>query len=215
MTFSTRRLQASTMLRRRDHREARNSCFTSGRGKVFSGRHHHSKSTEGQALVEFAAVVPLLFLLIVLGMNFGGLIGAWVDVANATRAAADYAILSGDSAGSPTLATSSTLAALITADLAALPTPSTTTKVCVRQYNNSNSTPVSTILETPSGACTGVASPPPDSELIVTGGSAKYVSVAVDITYYYSSFFSGSTFLGLPLTVLPSAVHQRAVMRVE
>src|SRR5690348_8422207 len=64
--------------------------------------------TEGQALVEFAAVVPLLFLLVVLAMNFGGLIGAWVAVANATRAAADYAILSGDSAGSPTLATTGT-----------------------------------------------------------------------------------------------------------
>jgi len=175
----------------------------------------HGKSTEGQALVEFAAVIPLLFLLIVLAMNFGGLIGAWVAVANATRAAADYAILSGDSAGSPTLATSSTLAALITADLASLPTPSTATKECVRTYNSSSTPNVSTLLETPSGACGSFSNPPADTELIVSGGSATYSSVAVDITYNYSSFFSGSTFLGLPLTVLPSAVHQRAVMRIE
>lgn len=168
-------------------------------------------SAKGQALVEFAVVVPLLFLLIVLAINFSGLIDAWITVANATRATADYAILGADSAGSPVLATSSSLSSLITAELGSLPNASSA-HACVRKNNGGTYT---TLLETPSGACASYSNPPSDSEVIVSGGSATYANVAVDITYTYNSIFSGSTFLGLPLTVLPSTVHQRAVMRIE
>lgn len=167
---------------------------------------------EGQALVEFAAIVPLLLLLIVLAMNFGGLIGAWIAVANATRAAADYAILGGASAGSPTQATSTSLTNLINADLASLPNLSSNLKqVCIKTNNNGTYT---TVLTEGTG-CTGIANPPSDGEAITSGSSTQYTDLAVDITYTYNSFFSGSRFLGLPLTVLPSTVHQRAVMRVE
>jgi len=169
------------------------------------------RSTEGQALVEFAAIVPMLFLLIVLAMNFGGLIGAWISVANATRAAADYAILGSNSAGTPAIATSTSLSALISAELASLPNGSTA-HACVKKNNNGTYT---TLLETPSNACADYLNPPTDGESVVSGGTIKYPNVAVDITYTYNSFFSGSTFLGLPLTVLPSSVHQRAVMRIE
>ena len=167
------------------------------------------KSAEGQALVEFAAIVPMLFLLIVLAMNFGGLIGAWISVANATRAVADYAILGPDSAGTPTVATSTSLSNLLSAELASLPNASSV-QACVKQNNNGTYT---IRLETPSGACANYSNPPADTEVMV--GTIKYQSVAVDITYTYNSFFSGSRFLGLPLTVLPSTVHQRAVMRIE
>lgn len=167
--------------------------------------------SDGQALVEFAAIVPMLFLLIVLAMNFGGLIGAWITVANATRAAADYASLGSSSAGSPAQATASTLQALINADMASLPNASGL-HACVTENNNGTYT---TLLETPSGACSSYANPPSDGEAITSGNPTQYTNVAVDITYTYSSFFSGSTFLGLPMTVLPSTVHQRAVMRVQ
>lgn len=165
------------------------------------------KGTEGQALVEFAAIVPLLFLLIVLAMNFGGLIGAWIAVANATRAAASYAILGSASAAPPGQAGS--LPNLINADLASLPNLSSNLKqVCIQ--TNTNGT-IKTLATAGTG-CTGIANPPLDSEPIP---GSHYTSVAVDITYNYTSFFSGSTLFGLPLTVLPSSVHQRAVMRLE
>jgi Flp pilus assembly protein TadG len=170
-----------------------------------------ARETQGQALVEFAAIVPLLFLVIVLAMNFGGLIGAWVAVSNETRAAADYASLGGASAGLPTQATSTSLAALISNDLASLPNASSVS-ACVRTNNNGTYT---TLLQTPSGACGNYTNPPSDGEAIGTGSTTNYVNLAVDVTYTYNSFFSGTTFLGLPLTVLPSTVHQRAVMRVQ
>jgi Flp pilus assembly protein TadG len=183
-----------------------------GSGRFSSAvSYSRAAEAEGQALVEFAAIVPLLFLLIVLAMNFGGLIGAWVAVANATRAAADYAILGGTSAGSPTQATSSTLQALINADLASLPNASSL-HACVKENNNGTYT---TLLETPSGACSSYANPPSDGEAINSGSSTQYTNLAVDITYTYTSFFSGNRIFGLPLTVLPSNVHQRAVMRVQ
>jgi Flp pilus assembly protein TadG len=54
-----------------------------------------ARGTRGEALVELAAVVPFVFFLIVLVMNFSGLINAWISVANAALAAAEYVSLSG------------------------------------------------------------------------------------------------------------------------
>ena len=49
---------------------------------------------KGQALVEFALIVPMVFLLAVNAVNFGGFIFAWITVANAARAGAQYIVLS-------------------------------------------------------------------------------------------------------------------------
>jgi hypothetical protein len=145
-------------------------------------------------------------------MNFGGLINAWINVENATRSAADYAIMSADSAGSPTTATTTSLQNLITADLAALPnTGASNPHVCIRENNNAS---ITTLLQSPSGACASYGNPTSDSEVIVSGSTVTYATIAVDITYTYTSFFSGKV-LGLPLTVLPSSVHRRTVMRIE
>lgn len=171
-----------------------------------------TRSTHGQALVEFAAVIPMLFLLIVLAMNFGGLIDAWITVENATRSAADFAILGGASAGTPVTATAASLQALINADMAALPNLSSSNPhACVRQNNNGTYT---TLLEMPTGACSSYSNPPADTEPVSSGSSVTYANIAVDITYTYTSFFSGSSVMGLPLTVLPSSVHRRTVMRI-
>ncbi len=49
----------------------------------------------GQALVEFALMVPLVFLLVVNALNFGGFIYCWITIADAVRAGADYASTNG------------------------------------------------------------------------------------------------------------------------
>jgi Flp pilus assembly protein TadG len=168
----------------------------------------------GEALVEVALIAPFVFLLIVLVINFAGLIGAWMVVANATRAAADYAILSGSSAGLPTQATSTSLQNLIDAEMMALPSLSPTNPtVCVRQDNNGTYT---IIMEMPSGACASFSGFPfpSDGENIASGSSTQYINLAVDITYTYAPFMVGSKFLVYFLPNIPTSVHQRAVMRI-
>ena len=168
--------------------------------------------TRGQALVEVALIVPFLFLLIVLVMNFGGLINAWISVANAARAAADYASLSGSSAGLPTQATAAALQNLINADLGTLPNLSASNpKACVRWNNNGTLT---VIMEMPSGTCATFPNPPSDGEAIAPGNATNYINLAVDVTYTYTPFFGGPKFLIYNLPSLPASVHQRAVMRI-
>jgi len=168
--------------------------------------------SRGQALLEFAAVIPLILLLVVLAVNFGGLINVWINVENATRAAADYAVLDNSSAGLPIQANSSKLMALINADLASLPNLAANLTACVQENNNGHYTP---LMEMPAaGVCVAnYAYPPSDGEAI--NGAYNYANVAVDITYTYTAFFSGPSFMGLPLTILPGSVHQRTVMRLH
>lgn len=158
-------------------------------------------------------VVPLLLLLVVLTVNFGGLINAWVTVQSTTRAAANYAILSGSSAGLPAQATSGSLQNLINADMSGLPNLSSSLTACVGETNNGQFIP---LLEMPAaGACSNYANRPPDGETIAGNSTVQYINVAVDITYNYTSFFTGSSFIGLPLAVLPGSIHQRTVMRMQ
>lgn len=49
--------------------------------------------SQGQALVEFALTVPVLILLVAFAVNFGGWLYAWIEVASAARAGANYAAL--------------------------------------------------------------------------------------------------------------------------
>ena len=178
-----------------------------------ASRTSERRSRRGQALVEVGLMLPMVFLLIVLAVNFGGLINAWINVANAARAAADYAILSGTSAGLPQPATRATLQNLINADLSALPNLSSTNpSACVRQNNNGTYT---TIMEMPSGACANFANPPSDGEAIASGNPTQYINYTVDVTYTYTPFFSGTRFFAYPLPALPTSVHQRAVMRLQ
>ena len=50
------------------------------------------RSAGGQALVESALVLPLLFLLVINVVNFGGMLYAWITVSNAARTGADYMV---------------------------------------------------------------------------------------------------------------------------
>ena len=178
----------------------------------FQRRQVRRKGNGGQAMAELAAVVPFAFFLIILVVNFGGLMNAWISVANAVRTAGDYAILSGSSAGLPTQATSATLQSLINADMATLPNLSASNpQACVRWNDNGTLT---IIMEMPSGACANYASPPSDGEAIAAGNATTYINLAVDVTYTYTPFFVSSRFFNYALPSIPTSVHQRAVMRI-
>src|SRR5260370_10762417 len=73
-------------------------------------------ANRGQALIEYILLLPMVFLLIVNVVNFGGFFFAWITVANAARAGADYAVLGEPSAGSLSQATAAQINSLITTD---------------------------------------------------------------------------------------------------
>ena len=79
------------------------------------------RKRNGQALVEFALVLPLLFLLIINVVNFGAFFFAAVGVANAARAGADYLMLGPASAANSSLPTLSQVSTVVQDDLASLP----------------------------------------------------------------------------------------------
>jgi len=70
---------------------------------MFTSRIRIDRSTRsrGQALVEFAIVLPLLVVLLVMAIDFGRVFFGWVGLHNAARIAADYAARTADSWPSP------------------------------------------------------------------------------------------------------------------
>ena len=152
----------------------------------------------GQALIEFALVLPLLLLLIINVVNFGGLLYAWVTVANATRTGAQRLMMGGAYAHFPSPPSLSAVATLVTEDLISLPNRATAlVKVC---KNNSGTT-------TCSGS--GGTAPPADPE-------TSFVLGSVDVTYTYQPFISFCSFpkLGIYMTLGTTTVHRQAVMRL-
>src|SRR5258706_14150182 len=123
----------------------------SGQASVITAR---LLRNQGQALIEYILVLPLVFLLIVNMVNFGGFFYAFIAVSNAARAGADYAILGGASAGSPVLGTATTIASLIATDIASLPNnPSLSVNICRSNYDPALNATTVTVL---SGACPSV-----------------------------------------------------------
>src|SRR5258708_26851254 len=74
----------------------------------------------GQALVEVALILPLLFLLIVNVVNFGGFFFAWITVANAARSGAQYMSMAGATVRSPQPATATQIYNVVSADISSL-----------------------------------------------------------------------------------------------
>lgn len=58
---------------------------------MFFRRRRNEPSSRGQALVEFAFVLPILALLLVMALDFGRVFFGWIAVQNAARIAADFA----------------------------------------------------------------------------------------------------------------------------
>src|SRR5262249_12790590 len=106
---------------------------------------------KGQALIEFALVLPMAFLLVVNAINFGAFLFAWITVANAARTGAQYAVMGSSSAGAPVTPTVAQVTALVTNDVASLINRAS---LAVRVCTNTNGTVVC------SG--TGTGTPPAD-----------------------------------------------------
>lgn len=157
------------------------------------------RSDSGQALMEYILMLPLLFILIVNVINFGGFFFAWITVSNAARAGADYMALGGASAGAPGEATAAEIQTAIKADLASLPNnPTAVINLCV---NNSGT------VTAKLGTCTSV---PLDPE------ASFYNLDSVDVTYTYRPYIPASfQFAGLNLyaTIPATTIHRRAVVR--
>jgi len=94
------------------------------------------RSSRGQALLELTFATPMLFLLMVLAVDFGGWLYAWTEVGNAARATANYAILGALAAGSPVPPTAAAITSLIASDLATLPNYSSTNPVVSVCWNS-------------------------------------------------------------------------------
>jgi Flp pilus assembly protein TadG len=154
---------------------------------------------QGQALIEYILVLPMVLLLLVNVVNFGGFFYAFITVANAVRVGADYAILVGSASVANShisTPTATQITALITTEIASLPNnPSLSVSVC-----QSGGT------TTPTGACTSLADPE----------AASYVLTSIDVTYTYQPFIPLFSFpnLNVYATLPATTIHRRAVMRV-
>lgn len=149
---------------------------------------------EGQALVEFALIVPFVLLLAINAVNFGGFLFAWITVANAARAGEQYMALSSASAGAMTPATLAQITSLVTNDVTSLSNRSSiVVAVCTNSTNAAN-------------ACTALADPE----------APAYTLATVDVTYTYLPFIGLFSFpgLGIRATLPASTIHRKAVMRM-
>ena len=158
-----------------------------------------SGASAGEALIEFALILPMVFLLIVNAVNFGGFLFAWITVANGARAGAQYTVLGRAAVGTPTPATAAQITSLIAGDgWSLLNRASLTVRVC--KNNNGTLT------------CSGPGSylPPADPE------PTKYVLASVDVTYIYNPFLPLWDFpgLGIHATLPPTTIHRQACMRM-
>jgi Flp pilus assembly protein TadG len=167
--------------------------------KTFESFVQKLRTSAGNSIIEYILILPLIFLLIVNTVNFGGFFDAWITVANAARAGADYAIMSGASVGAPQAATAAQINSLITADISSLPNAaSLSVNIC--QNNNGTITALA-------GTCTTIPSDPEPT---------SYVLTTIDVTYTYRPFIPvGFQFpnLNVYATLPPTTVHRRSVMR--
>lgn len=183
-----------------DSRRSASSSGNEADRKMLERFLHQLMANKGQALIEYILLLPMVFLLIVNVVNMGGFFYAWITVANAARAGADYAVLGGASVGSPGQTTATQINNLITQDVSSLPNnPSLSVNIC----QNNNGT-----ITTLAGTCSSVPSDPEQT---------NYVLTTIDVTYTYKPFIpAGFKFpnLNVYVTIPPSTVHRRAVMRL-
>jgi Flp pilus assembly protein TadG len=144
-------------------------------------------SCSGQSLLEFALLLPLIFLLVVNVVNFGGLLFAYITVTNATRSGSSYMTMGPASAGGPVLPSPATVLAIVTADLSSLPNASSATvNIC---SNNSGA------FEAPETCLSGQADPEP----------ATSVLGSVQVQYTYCPFIPSWDFTALGIhSTLPA-----------
>lgn len=158
----------------------------------------------GQTLVEFALVVPLLFLLVVNVVNFGAFFFGWITVANAARAGAQYWVMGGSSVGAPDPPSAAQIYTLVQNDISMLLNPGAVT---IRACTSTNGT-----VECASTGAATFSNPAADGR----PEAPLYVMGWVDVDYNYQPLIPLWKFpaLGIYMTLPPSRVHRQAVMRM-
>jgi Flp pilus assembly protein TadG len=152
---------------------------------------------QGQSLIEFSLIFPLLFLLIVNVVNFGSFMYAWITVASAAREGAQYMITGGATVFGPSTPSSTFVSNLVTADVSSLPNRGS---LVVHWCTNNNGT----ILPSGSTLC-----PSADVE------APNYTLGVVDVTYTYQPMIALWTFPGnIHATMPPTTIHRQTIMRV-
>jgi Flp pilus assembly protein TadG len=201
-----------------------------------------TKLRAGQSLVEFALMIPLIFILIVNIVNFAGFFSAFINVGNASRSAGDYTIMGSISysgtdvsgnAGPPLSAPSDNgssgaqlVANMLGTDMLSLKNRSSIlVRVCRLNPSSAaianatcnvcNNTAGTGTMSCTSGSGSFTSNPSPDTS---TGEGTNYTLTWVDVSYTYNPFIPvGFAFPGLGFGVtLPSnlVVHRQSVYRV-
>lgn len=165
------------------------------------------KRSGGQALIELALILPLLFLLIVNVINFAGFFYAWVTVSNSARTGAQYLVIGGAMFTGPASPAFATVQSFVLADLGALPN-SGSAQVTVCSRNPSSSALSSAVTCVGPGTYT----PPVDSGNEAGG----FVIGSVDVVYTYQPFIPLWDFprIGIHATLPPTRIHRQAAMRM-
>jgi Flp pilus assembly protein TadG len=158
--------------------------------------------TKGQALIEMAFMVPVLFFLMILAVDYGGFFYAWITVANAARTGAQYAVLGSSSVGNPATPSTSAVTSLVSGSGSDTSSLISSVSVCV----NSNAT-----ASAATGSCSfTISSIPADPE------ATSYTITAVDVRYTYSPIIPAFNLPGWGITMpgMPSSFQIRTLMRV-
>jgi Flp pilus assembly protein TadG len=170
------------------------------------------RSSSGQALIEFALILPVLFLLIVNVVNFGGMLYAWITLSNSARAGAQVMVVGGAYLTGPAYPDQATVRSFTLNDLQSLPNSSTLLKVTVCWRSPSSSALSTPPVLTCTGDQAGTVSPPID-----TGTEASYyIMGSVDVEYTYTPLIPLWDFpkLGIHATLPPTRIHRQAAMRL-
>src|SRR5262245_52549969 len=133
------------------------------------------QACSGQALIEFALVLPLLFLLIINVLNFGGLLYAWITVSNAARTGVQYMMMGTATIHSTPTPSNTQISDLVKEDLKALPNQANASVVVCRNFASASS--CSTAPPPPAPTISAAPTDPESSLLYCLG--------TVDVIYPY------------------------------
>ena len=166
----------------------------------------NERSRRGSNLVEFALILPLVLLLVVNVVNFGSYLYTCIAISNASRAGAQYMILSSASVGYPREAIASQITTLVQNDLGSAIGGSATINVCTN--NNGTYHPISI----GTGACASASNTDGFSDPEPT----HYVLATVDVTYTWQPPIPLWEFPNLKIhaTLPTQTIHRTAVMRM-
>ncbi len=168
------------------------------------------QGASGQAIVEMVLVAPLLLLVVVNVLNFGGFFYTWISVANAARAAGDYMVMGDKSVGAPTPPSAAQVRNLVVEELATLPKPNTVVvRICSR--TPSNNATIGCTMGAP-----GDFPNPPAEDTGTRPEASLYVTAWVDVRYVYAPFIPLFNFPGMGIygTLPPTNIHRQVVMRM-